>query len=213
MTMTPLRLRMIDAMVLRGFAARTQETYLIAVGQMAHCHHCSPELLSDEQIQVYLLYLLQERHRSRSTVNITSCAMRFLVCEVLGQTERRPQTPLGRTPQRRSRARGPWGGPPSWRVPCMAFERDAQSELNLIHLRDKVSRRRTVRKNESPEEVGGRFCGAGRGSTDVDPCRHHARASVCEVGTSCLRSAAGAGAAETTNGSASGACRAFSRRG
>lgn len=26
--MTPLRQRMIDAMVLRGFAARTQETYL-----------------------------------------------------------------------------------------------------------------------------------------------------------------------------------------
>jgi integrase/recombinase XerD len=98
--MTPLRLRMIDAMVLRGFAARTQETYLIAVGQMARHHHCSPERLSDEQIQAYLLYLLQERHRSRSTVNITSCAMRFLVCEVLGQTERRPQIPLGRTPQR-----------------------------------------------------------------------------------------------------------------
>jgi hypothetical protein len=29
--MTPLRQRMIDAMVLRGFAARTQETYLSAV--------------------------------------------------------------------------------------------------------------------------------------------------------------------------------------
>ena len=98
--MTPLRLRMLDAMVLRGFAARTQETYLIAVGQMARYHHCSPELLSDEQIQAYLLYLLQERHRSRSTVNITSCAMRFLVCEVLGQTERRPRIPMGRNPQR-----------------------------------------------------------------------------------------------------------------
>ena len=33
--MTPLRQRMIDAMVLRGFAARTQETYLLAVGQLA----------------------------------------------------------------------------------------------------------------------------------------------------------------------------------
>ena len=37
--MTPLRCRMIDAMVLRGFAARTQETYLSAVGQMARHHH------------------------------------------------------------------------------------------------------------------------------------------------------------------------------
>jgi len=47
-----------------------------------------------------LLYLLQERQRSRSTVNLTSCALRFLVCEVLGQTERRAQIPMGRNPQR-----------------------------------------------------------------------------------------------------------------
>ena len=98
--MTPLRQRMIDAMVLRGFAARTQETYLSAVGQMARHHHLSPDLLSDEQVQAYLLYLLQERQRSRSTVNITSCALRFLVCDVLGQTERRTQIPMGRNPQR-----------------------------------------------------------------------------------------------------------------
>ena len=98
--MTPLRQRMIDAMVLRGFAARTQETYLCAVGQMARHHHLSPELLTDEQVQAYLLYLLQDRNRSRSTVNLTSCALRFLVCDVLGQTGRRAQIPLGRQPQR-----------------------------------------------------------------------------------------------------------------
>ena len=98
--MTPLRQRMIDAMVLRGFAARTQETYLSAVGQAARHHHCSPALLTDEQVQTYLLYLLQERQRSRSTVNITSCALRFLVCDVLGQDQRRAQIPMGRNPQR-----------------------------------------------------------------------------------------------------------------
>jgi site-specific recombinase XerD len=98
--MTPLRQRMIDAMVLRGFAARTQETYLSAVGQAARHHHCSPALLTDEQVQAYLLYLLQERQRSRSTVNITSCALRFLVCDVLGQDQRRAQIPMGRNPQR-----------------------------------------------------------------------------------------------------------------
>ena len=68
---------MIDAMVLRGFAARTQETCLTAVGQLAHHHHRSPDLLSDEQVQACLLYLLQERHRARSTVNMTACAMRW----------------------------------------------------------------------------------------------------------------------------------------
>ena len=98
--MTPLRQRMIDAMVLRGFAARTQETYLCAVGQLARHHHLSPALLSDEQVQAYLLYLLQERQRSRSTVNVTSCAMRFLICDVLGQDQRRAQIPLGHAPLR-----------------------------------------------------------------------------------------------------------------
>ena len=98
--MTPLRQRMIDAMVLRGFAARTHGSYLTSVGQLALHHHRSPDLLSDEQIQGCLLHLLQERQRSRSTVNITACAMRFLVCDVLGQAERRPQIPLGRQPQR-----------------------------------------------------------------------------------------------------------------
>lgn len=98
--MTPLRQRMLDAMVLRGFAQRTQETYLGAVIRMAQHYDCSPDLLSDEQLQAYLLHLLQERHRSRSTVNLTSCAVRFLVCDVLGQTERRVQIPLGRSPQR-----------------------------------------------------------------------------------------------------------------
>jgi site-specific recombinase XerD len=98
--MTPLRKRMLDAMVLRGFAQRTQETYLGAVIRMAQHYDCSPDRLSDEQVQAYLLHLLQERHRSRSTVNLTSCAVRFLVCDVLGQTERRVQIPLGRSPQR-----------------------------------------------------------------------------------------------------------------
>jgi site-specific recombinase XerD len=86
--------------VLRGFAARTQETYLWAVTRVAEHHRCSPELLSDEQVQAYLLYLLQDRQRSRSTVNITSCALRFLVCDVLGQDQCRPKIPMGRNPQR-----------------------------------------------------------------------------------------------------------------
>lgn len=49
--------------------------------------------------QAYLLYQLEERHRSRSTVNLTSCAVRLLICDVLDQTERCVQLPLGRSPQ------------------------------------------------------------------------------------------------------------------
>jgi integrase len=51
-------------------------------------------------VQANLLFLLQERNLSRSTVNQASCSVRFLVCDVLGQPERRLQIPMGRTPQR-----------------------------------------------------------------------------------------------------------------
>lgn len=98
--MTPLRKRMLDAMILRGFAQRTQETYLGAVIRLSQHYNCSPDQLCDEQVQTYLLHLLQERHLARSSVNLTSCAVRFLICDVLGQTERRVQIPLGRSPQR-----------------------------------------------------------------------------------------------------------------
>jgi integrase len=91
---------MLDAMVLRGFARRTQETYLGAVIRLSQHYNCSADRLSDEQVRTYLLHLLQERHLARSSVNLSSCAVRFLICDVLGQSERRVQIPLGRSPQR-----------------------------------------------------------------------------------------------------------------
>lgn len=72
--MTPLRQRMLNAMVLRGLAALTQETYLWNVEQLARHYRRSADQLSDEQVQAYLLFLLQVRHLSRSTVNQASCA-------------------------------------------------------------------------------------------------------------------------------------------
>lgn len=43
--MTPLRQQMIDAMVLRGMAQRTQQAYLSVVAQLAKHDHCSPDRL------------------------------------------------------------------------------------------------------------------------------------------------------------------------
>ena len=41
--MTPLRQRMLDALVLRGMAARTQESYLEAVSRLARHYRRSPD--------------------------------------------------------------------------------------------------------------------------------------------------------------------------
>jgi integrase/recombinase XerD len=98
--MTPLRQRMLDAMVLRGMAVRTQEAYIDAVAKLAKYYRRSPDLLDASEVQKYLLHLLEERGLSRSTVNQCSCACRFLYGSVLEREAQAMQIPLGRAPQR-----------------------------------------------------------------------------------------------------------------
>jgi site-specific recombinase XerD len=100
MVMTPLRQRMLDALELRGMAARTQESYIDAVARLARYYKRSPAALSAEEVQGYLLHLLRERQRSRSTVNQYGCAFRFLYGTVLGLDGEAFHIPLGIAPQR-----------------------------------------------------------------------------------------------------------------
>jgi len=98
--MTPLRQRMLDALVLRGMAVRTQETYIDAVSGLARHYRRSPDRLDAEQVQRYLLHLLRERRLSRSSVNVYGCAFRFLYGRVLGLDGQAFQIPLAAAPQR-----------------------------------------------------------------------------------------------------------------
>lgn len=98
--MTPLRQRMLDALVLRGMALRTQESYIDAVSRLARHYGCSPDKLSAEQVREFLLHLLRDRQRSRSTVNQYGCAFRFLYGTVLGLDGEEFHIPLGIAPQR-----------------------------------------------------------------------------------------------------------------
>ena len=98
--MTPLRQRMLDALELRGMAVRTQESYIDAVARLARHYKRSPAALSAQEVQGYLLHLLRERQRSRSTVNQYGCAFRFLYGTVLGLDGEAFHIPLGMAPQR-----------------------------------------------------------------------------------------------------------------
>ena len=55
MVMTPLRQRMLDALVLRGMATRTQEAYIDAVARLARHYRRSPDALTADEVQKYLL--------------------------------------------------------------------------------------------------------------------------------------------------------------
>ena len=76
--MTDLRRRMDDDMVVLGMAARTRETYLAAVTGLAKHYRRSPDQISDEEVQAYLLHLIRDRHRSWNTCHIVVHGLRFL---------------------------------------------------------------------------------------------------------------------------------------
>lgn len=82
--MTPLRQKMIDAMLLRGFSVRTQQSYLDAVRHLAQYYHRSPEALNTEQIQAYFLYLVKQRQLSPASCRLYLNGIRFFYLQVLG---------------------------------------------------------------------------------------------------------------------------------
>ena len=90
-----LRQRMVDAMELRGFAARTQQAYMGAVDLMARHYRVQAGSHNDAQIQAYLLHLLRVRGLSRSTVNQAACAARFMVIDRPQADARRRPPPRG----------------------------------------------------------------------------------------------------------------------
>src|SRR5258708_8640117 len=55
--MSELRQRMIECLQLRGLSARTQESYVRAVRQLAEHYHKSPELITEEELRQYFSIL------------------------------------------------------------------------------------------------------------------------------------------------------------
>lgn len=98
--MTALRQRMDEAMVLRGFAQRTRETYLACVTGLAKHYHSPPDRLDAAQIQAYLLHLIQQKKLAYASVNQAACACRFLFERVLQRPNARLDIPMAKVPKR-----------------------------------------------------------------------------------------------------------------
>jgi integrase/recombinase XerD len=96
--MTPLRQRMHDAMVQRGFAVRTQRSYIEAVARLARFYRRDPSTLTSQEVEAYLLHLVRDRHLSYSTLNQAGCAARFLFEVVLGESREHFAIPLAKVP-------------------------------------------------------------------------------------------------------------------
>lgn len=96
--MTHLRQNMLDAMLQRGFAVRTQESYVEAIYRMAKYYRRDPATYTAEEVQAYLLHMVKDCHLSYSTMNQAACAARFLFESVLGKGRSVFQIPMAKVP-------------------------------------------------------------------------------------------------------------------
>ena len=97
--MKKLREQMNDAMIVRGFAPRTRESYLAAVKGLAKYYRRSPDLLAAEEIEAYHLHLIVERKLAYASVNQSACACRFLFDRVLRRPMSRFDIPMAKAPK------------------------------------------------------------------------------------------------------------------
>jgi|AntAceMinimDraft_12_1070368.scaffolds.fasta_scaffold45807_2 site-specific recombinase XerD len=96
---TPLRTLMLNQMTLRYLAEKTKTAYISAVAGLAKFYMQSPDQLTEDQVQRYLLYLIEERKLAWSTCNVAFSAFRFLYTTVL----KRPDGAFSIPPRRKQK--------------------------------------------------------------------------------------------------------------
>jgi integrase/recombinase XerD len=98
--MGALRERMEREMVLRRLALRTRQAYIAQVTALSKHYRRSPDLLTEQEIQSYLFYLIEERKLARSTCLQALHGLRFFYHETLKRTELNFGIPHSRVPQK-----------------------------------------------------------------------------------------------------------------
>ena len=83
--MTPLREKMIKAMELRNLAKNTQRGYLGAVKGLASFYRQSPDKLTKDQIEDYLLYLKNSKGNTTGSCGAVAAGLRFFYTHVTEQ--------------------------------------------------------------------------------------------------------------------------------
>ncbi len=85
--MTELRKKMIRAMDLRNLAENTQRAYLQAVTSLAMYYMKSPDQISKEMIEDYLLHLKKTKNIAPNTYGVITSAFKFFYNDVLTDSE------------------------------------------------------------------------------------------------------------------------------
>ena len=98
--MGALRKQMDGDLVVRGMAVRTREAYLGAVAGLAKYYGRSPDQVTEQEVQKYLLHLIEERKLAWSSCNIAAQGLKFFYRVTLKRPEAQFGIPTARQPQK-----------------------------------------------------------------------------------------------------------------
>ena len=98
--MHPLREALLDQMRLRGHSQRTQQSYVTAVSLLSRHYRRSPERLSQDDLQNWILHLVKERQLSAATCRLYLNAIRFFYLQVLQWPSCQLELTVPKRPQR-----------------------------------------------------------------------------------------------------------------
>jgi integrase/recombinase XerD len=98
--MGTLRKRMDGDLVIRGMSVRTREAYLGAVAGLAKHYRRSPDRVSEQEVQNYLLHLMEERKLAWSSCNIVAQGLKFFYRVTLKRPQAQFWIPRARQPQK-----------------------------------------------------------------------------------------------------------------
>ena len=96
--MTPLRQRMLNDMTVRGLADNTRKSYLNSVSGLARHYGRSPDRISAQEVQDYLIFLHDERGLTWQSCNSARHGIRFFYRITLGLPEPHFYLPGAKTP-------------------------------------------------------------------------------------------------------------------
>jgi len=83
--MTELRSKFENHLILRRYSPKTSKAYINAVKSLAEYYRRSPDRLTDEQVQEYLLYLLKEKRLAWNTCNVHFSGIRHFYTSILNR--------------------------------------------------------------------------------------------------------------------------------
>ncbi|MCP3942766.1 MAG: tyrosine-type recombinase/integrase [Desulfobacteraceae bacterium] len=81
--MTELRRKFENHLILRRYSPKTSTAYVNAVKSLAKYYRLSPDRLTDNQVQDYLLYLLKEKRLAWNTCNVHFSGIKHFYTSIL----------------------------------------------------------------------------------------------------------------------------------